>query len=295
MGNPFDLHGPAFLVFYIVLGITVNLLLNILVLQTEKTTPAAQRVCTDPYKLAALRAGAHEVLRIVLISLIDRGLLRASGTEVTAERQAREMVRRPVEQAVVAFFSGPRQALEIFADTAALGAGEEYCRELAAEGLRADRAIFESRRGWTLAALALVIGISITKIWIALSRGRHNIAFLIILTLVFAVWSISIWRRERTGAGDEVLRRARRKFKPLKDRAESIRPGGMTNDASCLAALFGIAALPSAYFPYVTTLFPKAAASGDSGYSGGCGDGGGSSGGCGGGGCGGGGCGGCGG
>jgi uncharacterized protein (TIGR04222 family) len=235
-------------------------------------------------------------LRIVVFSLIDRGLLKALGTEVAAEGQAKEIVRRPVEQAVVSFFCSHRQIQEVFMDTRSLDAGKEFCRELAAEGLMVDRTVLESRRAAVLFALAMLVGTSVTKIWIALSRGRHNIVFLIILTLVFVVWAISTWRRERTGAGDEVLRRARQRFKPLKDRAESIRPGGMTNDASILAALFGLVALPTGYFPYITTLFPKAAAtSGDSSYTGGCGDGAGNSGGCGGGGCGGGGCGGCGG
>ncbi|MEI6205223.1 MAG: hypothetical protein WCP20_00440 [Desulfuromonadales bacterium] len=67
----------------------------------------AWSVCTDPNKLAALRAGAHESLRIVLFSLIDRGLLKASGTDVAAEQQAKGMVRRPVELAVVSCFSNP--------------------------------------------------------------------------------------------------------------------------------------------------------------------------------------------
>lgn len=294
MINPFDLRGPAFLVFYAVLGIAVNLLLRHLTMGKEQKSSAALRICSDPYKLAALRAGANETLRIVLFSLIDRGLLKASGDEVTAEPHAREMVRRPVEQAVVDFFSKPRQAREIFNNKAAVSASEKYCRELAGEGLLADRTVYAGRTTASLAALFLLVGVSVTKIGIALSRGRHNIAFLIILTLLFVLWACSTWLRKRTGAGDELLRRARLRFKRLQERADSIRPGGMTNDASCLAAVFGLAALPSGYFPYVATLFPQAAStSGGGRYTGGCGDGG-SSGGCGGG-CGGGGCGGCGG
>jgi len=294
MANPFDLPGPQFLVFYIVLGIGVNLLLRNLILQKEKDSPAALLVCSDPYKLAYLRAGACETLRIVMFSLIDRGLLKASGTAVAAEPQAREIVRRPVEKTVVDFFAAPLQAREILDYPAAISACDEYCRELSSEGLLADKAVFAGRRNVSLAALFLLIGISVSKICIALSRGRHNIAFLLILTLVFALWAISTWNRKQTGAGSEVLRRARLNFTPLKeDRAERLRPGGMTNDAVCLAAAFGLAALPSGHFPYVATLFPQAAkTSGDSSYSGGCG--GGTSGGCGGGGCGGG-CGGCGG
>lgn len=296
MLNPFDLKGEQFLAFYFVLGIVVNLLLRYLILQKERESPAAEYVCTDPYKLAALRAGACEALRITVFSLIDRGLLKASGSEVAAEKGAQEMVRRPVEQAVISCFSAPRKVQEVFTEGMSLHAGEEFCRELAAEGLMADSSILLKRRSALLFALAVLIGTSATKIWVALSRGRHNIMFLVILTLMFAGWAISTWRRERTGAGDEVLRRARRKFKQLLERAESVRPGGVTNDASILAALFGLGTLPAGFFPYVPTLFPKAvSASGDSSYSGGCGDGGGSSSGCGGGGCGGGGCGGCGG
>lgn len=294
MANPFNLRGPDFLVFYTVLGTAVNLLLRRLTLGREKGGPAAARVCTDPYKLASLRAGANETLRIVIFSLIDRGLLKASGDRLAAEPNALEMVRRPVEKGVVVFFSRPRQAREIFSDSSATSAGEEYCRELANEGLMANRIVYGSRMTASAAALILLVGVSATKIVIALSRGRHNIAFLNVLTLVFTIWVICTWSRKRTGAGDEVLRRARVKFKALKERAESIRPGGVTNDASCLAALFGLAALPAAYFPFVATLFPQAVStSNSSGSSGGCG-GGGSSGGCGGG-CGGGGCGGCGG
>jgi uncharacterized protein (TIGR04222 family) len=290
MGNPFDLPGPAFLAFYAVLGIGVNLLLRYMILQKEKESSASQRICTDPYKLAALRAGACETLRIALFSLIDRGLLKSSGTEVVAEQQAKDVVRRPVEQSVVGFFSRPRQARDIFSDTAALASGGEYLRELASEGLTADMNTFEKRGAAALTALVLLTGVSLTKIGIALSRGRYNILFLVILTLIFVLWTISTWRRERTGAGDEVLRRARQRFKPLKDRSESIRPGGLTNDASFLAALFGLSALPSAYFPYLATLFPQAVTTSGDSYAGGCG--GGSSSGCGGGG---GGCGGCGG
>ena len=130
-----------------------------------------------------------------------------------------------------------------------------------------DRTSLENRRGKALAALFLLVGVSVTKIWIAWSRGRHNIVFLIILTLVFVLWAMTTWRRERTGAGDG-LRRARRTFKSLKDRAENIRPGGMTNDASYLAALFGLAALPAGYFPFITTLFPKAVATSGDSYTG---------------------------
>jgi len=290
MCNPFDLRGPEFLVFYLVFGTGVNLLLRHVILRKEKDSPAATRVCSDPYKLAALRGGAFETLRVVTVSLIDRGLLKASGDLTAAEPDALQRVRRPVEQAVVEFFAWPRTAQDIFSNPGAVNAAEEQCRELAAEGLLADERGRAGRRRASLSAIFLLIGVSAAKIGIAVSRGRHNIAFLIILTLVFTVWAIATWYRKRTGAGDEVLRRARLRFRQLKERPENIRPGGENNDAVYLAAVFGLAALPSLYFPYASKLFPQAASGSADGSSGGCGGGG-----CGGGGCGGGGCGGCGG
>jgi uncharacterized membrane protein YgcG len=138
----------------------------------------------------------------------------------------------------------------------------------------------------------MLLGVSITKIISAVSRGHHNVLFLAILTMVFAVWTVAIWKKNRTGAGDQVLREAQRRFLSLKGRAKSVRPGGTTSDASFLAAVYGLSVLPVVYFPYIKTLFPKAASS-SGGDAGGCGGGGCGSSGCGGGGCGGG-CGGCG-
>ncbi|MCX5883773.1 MAG: hypothetical protein NTU74_18855, partial [Deltaproteobacteria bacterium] len=126
----------------------------------------------------------------------------------------------------------------------------------------------------------------------AFSRGHHNVLFLLILTLIFGNWTVAIWKKKRTGAGDLVLREAQLKFQSLKGRAKNVRPGGTTSDASFLAAVFGLSVLPVVYFPYIKTLFPKAASS-FGGDTGGCGGGGCGSSGCGGGGCGGG-CGGCG-
>jgi uncharacterized protein (TIGR04222 family) len=228
------------------------------------------------------------------LSLIDRGLLKADGERVAAEPHAAEMVRRPVEKAVMAFFARPREAREIFSDAASGATVEEYKRALACEGLLADGAVFRNRMPAVLAALVILVGVSLTKIVIALGRGRHNIGVLVFLTIVFTLWAIATCFWKRTGAGEAVLRDLSLRFSSLKGRAGSIRPGGMTNEASLLAAVFGLAALPAVYFPYLGTLFPKAASTADGSYSGGCGGGDGGSSGCGGGGCGGG-CGGCGG
>jgi uncharacterized protein (TIGR04222 family) len=243
MSNPFNLPGTEFLIFYIVLGIGVNLLLKYLFLKVESCFPAALRDCTDPYELAALRGGTEETMKIVLFSLIDRGLLKASGTTVVAEPKAKQMVDHAVEWAVVSYFQTPRTVQEFLSDSDTMNAGKKFCRKLADEGLLSDFSIFLWRLIPSLAALVLLI-------WLSIDHKTP--------VIVFAVWIIVTWFGHLTGAGKEVLQRACFRFNNLKKNAERLRPGGETNDATILAALFGMDALPSGQFHYVATLFPKA-------------------------------------
>ncbi|MBA4371587.1 MAG: hypothetical protein C0402_01855 [Thermodesulfovibrio sp.] len=293
--NPFDMRGPDFLIFYIGVGVVFNVVLRSLILKKEKQNFPAHWDYTDPYKTAFLRAGASEVLRVMIFSLIDRGLLKSADDKIVAEPKAGDLVKRPEEQNIVRFFARPRKITEVFSDPAISRAWDGYHNALISEGLLSGQAVYLQRMPAVLAAIVLLLGISGTKIVIALMRGRHNISLLVILTVFFTAWALTSLFKQRTGAGDEVMRQLKLRFHSLKLRAGSLRPGGMTNDTVFLAAVFGLAALPDYYFPYVKTVFQKATTAADgSGYTGGCGSGdSGSSGGCGGGGCGGG-CGGCG-
>ncbi|TAN40544.1 MAG: TIGR04222 domain-containing membrane protein [Nitrospirae bacterium] len=292
MGNPFDLRGPQFLLFYFVFGVAVNLVLRILILRSEKQDPPARWDYTDPYKIAYLRGGISEALRVAIFSLIDRGLLMADGDLIVAKPRASAFAQRPIEKAVLDFFDGPGRARDVFADLSSQFAGENYRQVLIAEGLVAGPETYGRRLPPALIALGLIIGVAAIKIVVALMRGRHNLGLLFILAAVFAFWAFATWRRQRTGAGDEIIHQMTLRFRSLKLRAGSLRPGGMTNEAAFLAAVFGLAALSEDYFPFVKALFPKT--SSRNADTGGCGSSGCGSSGCGGGGCGGGGCGGCG-
>jgi uncharacterized membrane protein YgcG len=176
---------------------------------------------------------------------------------------------------------------------------ETSCREfhdhLARRGCLPDERVRAERRRLYMTALAVLLGVAAIKIAVALARGRTNIAFLVILAIVFAIVCWKVVNRPRTRRGDETMQDLRRLFARLKDRALSLVPGGASADAVMLAAVFGVSALPQARFAYAHRLFRKSSkGSSDSGSSGGCGSSCGSSSGssCGGGG---GGCGGCGG
>jgi uncharacterized protein (TIGR04222 family) len=266
MTNLFNLPGPMFLILYIVLGIGVNLLLKYLFRKVESCFPAASRDCTDPYELAALRGGAKETMRIVLFSLIDRGLLKASDSAVVAKPAAHEMVMQPIEQTVVSYFQESRTVQELFSDSNIMKEGNKYSQKLADEGLRSDFSIYLWRLIPALAALALLIWGS-TDSWTQDGPG-----WLAWAVTIFAGWIIFTWFRRLTGAGDEVLQRARLRFNHIKKYAKSILPNNEANDATILAAIFGIDALPSYHFAYINTLFsPPPNDSESAGGCGGCG------------------------
>jgi uncharacterized protein (TIGR04222 family) len=85
--NPFDLRGPEFLLFYFILSAVVIVAL-VLIRRASESGTAPKLDLADPYLVAHLRGGENEVLRVALVSLIDRGLLKVNGTEITRAKNA---------------------------------------------------------------------------------------------------------------------------------------------------------------------------------------------------------------
>jgi uncharacterized protein (TIGR04222 family) len=82
--NPFDLRGPEFLVFYLILSAGTLVLVWMFRRWKElgedgSAASAAKEVAQDPYQVAYLRGGRDEVVRVAVVSLIERGLLEARG------------------------------------------------------------------------------------------------------------------------------------------------------------------------------------------------------------------------
>ncbi len=292
--NPFELTGFSFLFFYVLLGVAVLWGLYVAIRQLESATITPQQNMTDPYLIAHLRAGANEALRVATVALLDRGLLTASGTNLTTKNgKAFAAAQRPIEKAILHRYAKSAESHKIFTDAPAKAACNVYEKTLQSQGLIADMGTFVKRLPLVAVGLAVLIGVAWNKVNIAFSQGRHNVGFLIFLALVFSVIALVILKRRRTGAGDAMLADLRSLFSRLKDRAKSLRAGGATNEAALLAAVFGLSALTASSFPFLESLYPKRSGDGSScgasscSSSSSCSSGSSCSGGCGGGGCGG--------
>lgn len=293
MPNPFDLRGPEFLAFYVALGLAVTAAVVALRRRSESPTRGVGPL-TDYLRIAYLRAGPEEALRIATLALMDRGLLelvdehhvKAARPEVLAGLQR-------TEQRLLESCREPARASALLADeTLRMTAATECESQLVRAGLLPDETM-KANRLWLLMIASLTLGfVAGLKMLIALSRGRTNIALLIIAVVVFGFVIHRVTNPFRTVAGDAMLADLRTLFGALKHRVSSfsldVPSGG--NEIALAAAVFGIGSLPASVGS-LETIFRKPASQSSSGCGSSSGSSCGSS--CGGGG-GGGGCGGCG-
>jgi uncharacterized protein (TIGR04222 family) len=291
--NPFDLPGPQFLVFYLVLSALV--ILVVVFLRRSAESPATPKLdLSDPYLIAYLRGGEPEALRVATVSLIDRKLLVATGSQVQcADHASTASVRRPIEKELLRKFKQADEANSIYEDYGLLATCKPYEQTLRTTGLLPTKWMETARMTRVGVAVLILGGIAMAKILIALSRGHSNIWFLVILmgVAIFLVVKFSFPRLTETGKA--MIADLQDLYSGLKDRALFLQPGGSTIEPVLLAAVFGVGALEGANFAFTRVLFPRATTNlSSTSCSSACGSSCGSS--CGGGGCGGG-CGGCGG
>lgn len=294
--NPFDLRGPEFLEFYLVLVVLTAALVWLIrwILERgddETIQSAAKAISQDPYQMAALRGGRDEVIRVAVLSLIERGLLKGHGSELGLEDpQASDKVRKTLDKAIVLGVAAKMHPRELFQDELVRREAEQFVEPAKAWNLRPGPQHWATRAALMIAGLGLLWGVAGTKIAVALSRGHHNIGFLVILSILAAVLLGVVTMPQVTAAGRRAQRQLRQLFDGLHRRRHLLSSNKTASELTFLAAVFGMSALPLEFARAMRDLrIDRDQCATSSGFGGGsCGGGG-----CGGGGCGGG-CGGCG-
>jgi uncharacterized protein (TIGR04222 family) len=291
--NPFNFSAPAFLLFLLIFVVVVNIALRVWQRHTEARGPMPKLDMSDPYRIAYLRGGGAEALKVTAFALIDRGLLSVDNKHdtLTASANAEEFVRRPIEKSVLALFRKPTDVTRLFENAELNLACKQYLSELTSARLLYGGGPQPHRLSSVLAASGAIGAVAGTRLILAIQRGKSNVMFLLLLAAVGIVFAWVSMISRRSGLGLRFLKDQRTLFSRLKKQAQYIKPGGGSADAVILAALFGLSALPENAFPFIKKLFPQPSTSDSgSGCGSGGGDGGGGGSGCGGGG----GCGGCG-
>jgi uncharacterized protein (TIGR04222 family) len=284
------MRGPQFLLLFTLTAIVAYFVLKHLIASRERERwPGNQRV-RDPYAIAFLRAGIDELVKVAALTLTLRGLLKIDASSLqTVNPSYAERVSPPIEKALLRACISPNKPAAITANSEVVAAANNYKQGLEALQLLANAEVRRARWGPVLTVILLLCGLAAAKILVALATGHPNIGFLIVLTLIVSVVMLRRISERRTAAGEAALEDLRHLFSSLK-RQDTRTSADAPANATMLAAVYGVYALPTESVVVWSQLFAKPAGAGSSTS----GDGGSSCGSsCGGGGCGGG-CGGCG-
>ena len=259
--NPFDLPGPEFLGFYLILGGVALFSLATLRRRREAALAAPPRL-EDPYSVACLRGGVKEALQVALLSLIDRGLLRVqtsdeSGVTLQTTRpDASELARHPLEKEILKACRQPISFESALTDPSSRSVCRKYAEELERMGLLPDDALRRARQQLFLVTAGILGSVAAVKILVALSRGRFNITFLVLAAVAFGWLARLLAHPPQTAQGKRLLTDLKTLFASLKNRASELLPGGGSTELPWLAALFGLEAVPVMAFPWRDQLLP---------------------------------------
>ncbi len=307
-----NMHGPEFLTFF-ALAVMVVYVISAIVLRilnpARRLAPPSITNDPNPYEIAYLRGGENEVLRLLVLELIQRGYLRTEDARIvaaTAGPDPRHLEDLP--KIVYEHLAGSQMnAKEMFeSDLPGIvkRACEPFEENFSSESLILNDQALRLRWRVGIPAAIAIAALSGYKLCVALSRGRTNIEFLVIMTAVALVLLAVVCAAalpRLTSRGKEYLADLRVAFNQLKPTSHYTTATAMDPHLLLLAGIFGTAVLAGTAYAGYNDVFKRASTG--TGYGSGCGSSCGSSCGstsscsggssCGGGGCGGG-CGGCG-
>ncbi len=257
---PFNLPGPSFLAAYA--GISAVVLFGFwFYARSGAEAGGAARLgdlTADPYKIGFLRGAEEEAVRLAIVNLVDRGILGCAGTMLAVSDKANaDLLRRPLDRAIVARCARPASLKELVADRSVVAACAAYERELADAGLLRGPQRQNAVLMALLGVLGLLGGLAIARLLQALSHGRHNVFFLVVIAIGACWFAHRIYSNRLTFAGVSKIRSLQTLMARLKARANALRSGGATNEALLVAAIFGLAALPASAFPFIEQVFPR--------------------------------------
>lgn len=257
--NPLDLTGPEFLRFYVpygLCGVALGWLMRMVLERlpgpepSARWTPGTYPREGDAYAIALLRGGRPEAARTFLGRLVSAGLLEVDDRQVRAVPGMQEASAQlqPLERTawhalqshlpLAATEAQQRLESALDADLRAIDG------ELAREGLVPAGSRKTALQALLLATWLAVGGLGVLKILVAISRGRLNLGFLILLVLGFTWLIVRLLRLPRqTQAARRYLDWLQESHRGLVRLLESGRRDH-AGEMALAASIYGLAAIP---------------------------------------------------
>lgn len=266
----------------------------------------------DPYKIAYLRGGAPEVIRLATLDLMDRGSLTEqrkwfSGMKLVATDAKMPGTDEPILRELAEFYRSPQPPTQIFKTklNSVSEKSEAWDKWIEKESLRIDQDQVSMHGTVVRSCVVGLLIIGALKLITALWTGHDNIVILIFMMIggpLILMMSTSL--PKFSARGRRFIEDLQTAFAPFRQVPASYTRGDLRGSVNALTSpstdlalpviamgIFGITALQGSPFNSLYGVYAQAASNGSSCGSCGSSDGGGDGGG---GGCGGG-CGGCGG
>jgi len=238
---PLDLPGPQFLVFYPLFALCVAAIVRSLRPRLEATQEGVFPSLNDPYRIALLRDGRREAVRIAVLALVERGVLAIKPDKTIGVADgAGGSLENPLENALLRFFSaggGPESAADetaVKAVTTAMQANLEAQGLLSSVGGRASRIV-----------AAVTIPLAIALLRIHHSGPPGNLAphgYLVAEMFGCGLLAAFIAHRRVTALGRATLQHLEALLGQAISRAREPSSPATGNEVPLLAATFGVAA-----------------------------------------------------
>lgn len=255
--NPLDMTGPEFLRFYLIWGLGGLLLafwvrsswLNRLESQAEarRWIPGYYPQDSDAYAVALLRGGRPEAVRTLLARLVSGGFAAPVNGEIRklpAGGAAPGLL--PIERRALATLGGQQSVNDaLFSlETAVEPELRAMENDLARQGLALSAEQKKSLRSLRILALLLIVGLGVTKLAVAIGRGRTNIGYLLVFLALYTLAVLLFLGAPRaTPAGRRYLDWLRESHEELSRRVASGSTGEIS-DLTLAAAIYGSTILP---------------------------------------------------
>lgn len=274
--------GPQFLAFYAVLVILTCILQQWLIKRGERSGLQSMYFASDPYRVATLRAGDNEAIRVAVFSLVNREVLGECDGMVQTREGHPGKLASPLELAIARICqSQPFKISQLQQHPELSALCNQYEEDLVQEGLLCKGPLKRRRILIALSFMVIVEAIAVHRAWYAIQHGHFNLKFLFVLAVMAGMLLLFVPLTCRTTAdGDECLKKLQKMMGNPQELAQKLHAGDATDNAMMFASVFGLSMLPAGIFAFSDRLFPQpvsssgsdsSSSSSSSGCGGGCG------------------------